>query len=47
MKQIKILSCILDLALSNNYLKVIINCLKPKIFNEKAEVLFNKINKFE
>ena len=47
MKQINILTYSFDLALSNKYLKVIIKRLKPKIFNEKAEVLFNKINKFE
>ena len=47
MKQINILTYSLDQALSNKYLKKIIKPLKPKIFNEKAEVLFNKINKFE
>ena len=41
MKQIKILTYILDFALSNKYLKVIIHCLEPMIFNEKAEVLFD------
>ena len=30
----------IDLALSNKYLKVIIQCLEPKIFNDQAEVLF-------
>ena len=47
MKQIKILNYKKDLALSNKYLKVIIQCLCPKILNEKNEVLIVKINKFE
>ena len=47
MKQINIFTYSSDLALSNKYLKVIIKFLNPKIFNEKAEVLFNEINKFE
>ena len=36
----KSLTYILDLALSNKYLEVIIQCLEPKIFNEKVDVLF-------
>ena len=35
----------LDLALSNEYLDLIIKYLDPKIFNEKVEVLFYKIKK--
>ena len=30
----------LELALSNKYLEVIIQCQESKIFNEKVEVLF-------
>ena len=30
----------LDLALSNKYLEMVIQCLEPKILNEKVEVLF-------
>ena len=30
-----------DLALSNKYFKVFIECLEPKIFDEKVEVLFD------
>ena len=44
MKQIKILTYILHFALSNKYLNMIIQCLEPKIFNEKVEVLFCKKN---
>ena len=40
MKQIKILTYILDIFLSNKYLKIIINLQEPKIFNEKVDVLF-------
>ena len=40
MRQINILNYILDLAHSNKYLKVIINFLEPKIFNEKGDVIF-------
>ena len=40
MKQIKILTYILDFALSNKYLKVIIHCLEPMISNEKGDILF-------
>ena len=39
-KQINILTYILDFALSNKYLKIIKNGLEPKIFNEKSDVLF-------
>ena len=37
----RIFTYILNLALSNKYLKVIVQCLKPKILNEKVEVLFD------
>ena len=40
MKKIKIVTYSLDLALSYQYLEAIIQCLVPKIFNEKVEVLF-------
>ena len=40
MRQIKILTVSLDLALSNTYLQVIKQLVGPKIFNEKVEVLF-------
>ena len=43
MKQKKLLTHSLELVLSNKYLKVIIECLEPKIFNEKVEILFYKI----
>ena len=44
MNQINPLSYILDLALSNKYLESkAYQYIKPKIFNEKDEVLFNKI----
>ena len=42
MKQKKIITYILDFALSNTYLGVIIQCVEIKIFNEKVEVLFYK-----
>ena len=45
MKQIKILTYRMDLALSNKYLKVIIQCIEPIIFNDKVQVLFYKIKK--
>ena len=35
----------MELFLSIKYLKVIIQCLEPKIFNEKVEVLFYKKEK--
>ena len=41
MKQIKIFTYSLDLALSKKYFKAIIQSLEPKIFNEKVEVLFD------
>ena len=41
MKQIKILSYSWDFALSNKYLEVIIQCLEPKLFDDKVEVLFD------
>ena len=40
MKQMKVLTYRLDLALSNKYFDFIIQCLEPKIFNEKVVVLF-------
>ena len=40
MKQIKVLTYIQDFFLSNKYFKVIMQCLEPKIFDEKVEVLF-------
>ena len=43
MKQINTLSYILDLFLSNEYFESNIQYIKPKIFNEKDEILFNKI----
>ena len=39
--QKKILTFILDVALSNKYLKVIIHDLEPMISNEKGDVLFD------
>ena len=41
MKQKRILTYSLDFALSNNYLKVIIQYLELEIFNGKVEVLFD------
>ena len=35
----------MDFAQSNTYLKVIIQFQEPKIFNEKVEILFNKLKK--
>ena len=43
MRQKKLLAYSLGLVLSNKYLDVIVGCLKFKIFNEQAEVLFYKI----
>ena len=43
MKHKRLFSYSLDFALSNKYLKVIVQCLELKIYNEKFEVLFNKI----
>ena len=40
MKQIKIFTYRLDLALLNKYLEVIKKFLEPKVLNEKVEVLF-------
>ena len=37
----------LELALSNKYLEMIMQCLEPKIFNEKDEVLLYQIKKSE
>ena len=45
MKQMKILNYSLDFALSNEYLKVIIKSLEPKIFSEKVDDLLYKIKK--
>ena len=47
MKQKKIVTNSMDFALTNTYLEVIIQCLEPKIFSEKVEVLFYKIKKIE
>ena len=47
MKQIRIFAYSLDLVLSNKYIQVTIQCLEPKVFNVKVEVLFYKIKKFE
>ena len=44
MKQIKIFTYSPDFALSNKYFKAIIQSLKPKILNEKVEVLFDFFN---
>ena len=44
MKQIKLLTYSPDLALSKKYLKATIQSLKPKIFDEKVEVLFEFFN---
>ena len=41
MRQIKILTYILDLGPLNKYLEAIIQCPGPKILNEKVEVLFD------
>ena len=38
MKQKTILSYSLDLTLSNKYLKVVIQCLEPKILNKKVSI---------
>ena len=43
MRRMKILTCSLDLALSNEYLEVIIESLETMILNEKVEILFYKI----
>ena len=40
-----ILACSLGLNLLNKYLELIISCLEPKIFDEKVEALFCKIQK--
>ena len=45
MKQIRILTYSLDLAVSNKYLKVTKQCLEPKVNNVKVELLFYKIKK--
>ena len=42
MNQVKIQTYSLDLFLSTKYLEVIIQSLKPKIFNEEVEALFFK-----
>ena len=47
MRQIKIFTYILDFALSNKYLELIIQYLELEVFNEKVEVLFYKIKKIE
>ena len=39
--RIKLLSYTIDLVLSNKHLKVFVQCLEPKIFNLKVEVLFD------
>ena len=43
MKQINVIIYSLDLALSNEYLEVIIETLEPIVFDEKVKVLFSKI----
>ena len=43
MKYITLLAYGLDLALSNKYFEMVIKSLKPKLFDEKVEVLFYKI----
>ena len=45
MRRIKKFTYCPDSTLSNKYLKVIIQCLERKIFNEKVQVLFFKIKK--
>ena len=40
MNQLRILTYSMDLALLNKYLEVVIQCLEPKIFDEKVEFLF-------
>ena len=45
MNQIWILTYSIDWSLSNKYLQVTIQCLEPKIFNVKVEVLFYTIKK--
>ena len=45
MKRKKIVTYSMDLTMSNKYFEVTILCLEPKIFIEKTEVLFYKINK--
>ena len=42
MKQIKILTYSIDFSLSNIYLKVMIQPLEPRIFDEKNEVILYK-----
>ena len=37
----------LNLALSNKYLEVIIECLELEMFNENVEVIFDTIDKVE
>ena len=44
MKQINLLTYSPDLALSKKYLKAIILSLKPSIFDEKVEFLFEFFN---
>ena len=43
MKQIKEYTYSMDFALSNRYLKVMIQPLEPRIFDEKNEVILYKI----
>ena len=45
MRQIKIFTYSPDLVLSNKYLEAILQCLEPKILDEKVEVSFSKIKK--
>ena len=42
MKKIKILTHSLNFALSKKYLKVVIESIEPKLFNEKVEVLLEQ-----
>ena len=41
MMQIKIFTYSPDLSLSHKYFKVVLQYLRPKIFNEKVKVLFD------
>ena len=45
MRQIKIFTYSLDLALSNKYLEITIECLVLKILNKQVKVLLYKIKK--
>ena len=47
MRQIKELTYGANISQSIKYLQVTIQCLEPKIFNVKVEVLFYKLEKIE